>query len=108
MRLNKPGTYAVVESTDPVRDPKELSRSQYFLPYKKETISLDPLVHQFFLVDVETFAAPVCMVPDLGRDEDAYLRIQPWTKWLELYQKWLIAPYENIKDILDNNLLTAN
>ena len=102
MRLNNPGTYAVVESTDPVRDPIELSRSQYFLPYKKETVSLHPLVRQFFLVSVETFAAPVCMVPDLGGDEDAFLRMLPRTKWLELYRKWLLAPYENIKEILDD------
>lgn len=100
MRLNKAGVYAVVESALPVEDSDEVERSQFFLPYKKVTQSLDPLRRQFYLVDVDSFAAPACVVPDMGGDPDAFLRMQPMTRWLELYSNWLRSPHENIRDIL--------
>jgi hypothetical protein len=98
--LTEPGTYAVVEAAMPVTDPIEIGRSQFLLPYNKMYNSLEPLERKYFLVDVESFVAPVCMVPDMGGRQDGYFRMLPRSEWLELYKKWIRAPHEKVNEIL--------
>jgi hypothetical protein len=98
--LTEPGTYAVVEAAMPVTDPIEIGRSQFLIPYNKMYNSLAPLERKYFLVDVESFVAPVCMVPDMGGRQDGYFRMLPRSEWLELYKKWIRAPHEKVNEIL--------
>lgn len=100
MRLNVPGTYAVVESALPIEDPVEIEKSQFFIPYRKVTVSVEPLQRQFYLVDVDSFSAPVCVLPDMGGAADSFLRMQPRSQWLDIYTDWLKSPHENIDDVL--------
>ena len=100
MRLNKAGIYAVVECATPNMNPQEVQKSQFLLPYRKITKSDDPLLRKFYLLDVNTFAAPVCLVPDLGGERNAYLRVQSRTKWLDLYSRWLRDNHEDIDELL--------
>ena len=101
-RLDTAGTYAVVESALPNPDLEEVERSVLLVPYLKETISLegDDVVRNFFLVDVDAIHAPTCMVPDMGGEANAFLRMRPRSSWLEIHSKWLKAKHENIRDLL--------
>ena len=102
-RLDHAGTYAVVEAALPSTDPEVTGRSHYFIPYVKMTQSLEPeLERKFWLVDVEAFVAPCCVIPDMGGTKDSFLRLRPRSQWLELYVDWLKAPHEDINEILED------
>ena len=62
---------------------------------------MEPVVRKFYLVDVEAFVEPVCMVPDLGGATNAYLRMLPRSAWLTQYQKWVNSKHEKVEDILN-------
>ena len=90
------GIYAVVESSNPVTTPAEVDLSQIFQPYLKETAGAinGTFQRRFYLVDVESFYAPCCMVPDHGNpDPRAYLRLTPKKEWATQFADWLATEH---------------
>ena len=90
------GIYAVVESSNPVITPAEVDLSQIFQPYLKETAGPinGTFQRRFYLVDVESFYAPCCMVPDHGNpDPRAYLRLTPKKEWATQFADWLATEH---------------
>jgi hypothetical protein len=87
-----PGIYAVVESAQKRNNAAEIDLSQIFVPYFKET---DPkragkVQRKFYFVDVESFHAPTCMIPDFGNPSDrAYLQVTPRSEWASQFSDWL-------------------
>jgi hypothetical protein len=61
------------------------------------------LERKYYIVDVETFADPVCVVHDMGGKSNAFLRMLPRSGWLESYQKWLNSPHEKVSHILQED-----
>lgn len=88
----EPGIYAIVESANQVTNQEELDLSQIFRPYLKETAGVinGSVQRRFYLVDVESFYAPCCMIPDHGNpDSRAYLRLTPKKEWASQFGDWL-------------------
>jgi hypothetical protein len=99
MRLNQPGIYAVVESALSNVDPNEIKMSTLLVPLTKEVFSLDPLERKFYLVSVDAFASPTCVVPDIGGNPRAFFRLLPQSEWLSTFVQWLNAPHENLEEL---------
>jgi hypothetical protein len=99
MRLEKPGIYAVVESAYVNTNPNEIEQSTLLIPICKEVNNLLPLERKFYLVDVDTFEAPTCVVPDIGGEANAFFRLLPKKEWLSTFVSWLNAPYEEIEEL---------
>jgi hypothetical protein len=83
-----PGSYAVVEYSE--QDDREIA-SELWLPIKKEVASLKPeLKRKYHLVDVEAFAAPLVVVPDIGGAPNAYFQLkEPRNGWAKLYSQFI-------------------
>ena len=88
-----PGTYAIVESAEKNTDEEEQGLSDIFVPFTKETDVEDgdgAVKRKFYLVDVESFAYPCIMIPDVGNDDEAaWLRMKPKSNWIEDFVAWL-------------------
>jgi hypothetical protein len=106
IRVEK-GTYAVVESApyhqdEPQYYPNDnrIRRvSELFRPCIKEVAALNGngsiAKRQFYLADVEAFAAPASVFPDIGHvDKLRYLVIRSRSEWAEDFQSWLREEYE--------------
>ena len=55
------------------------------------------LRRQFYLTDVNSFVAPVAVVPDMSdKDEHKlrYFQVRPRAEWAKLFGKWLEATFE--------------
>jgi hypothetical protein len=93
----EPGTYAVLESSNPVNTPAEANLSQIFKPYVKETGSMrnGSRERKFYLVNVDSFYAPCIMIPDHGNpDSRAYLRVLAKRDWASQFSDWLDTEHE--------------
>ena len=44
---------------------------------------------QFYLADVEAFADPCCIVPDIGGKSNRYFVVKPRNQWANLFVKWI-------------------
>lgn len=99
MNLSRPGVYAVVESAFSDIDDYEIKMSTLLIPIQKEIYSLDPLERKFYLVTVDSFEAPACVVPDIGGNPRAFFRLLPKKKWLSTFVDWLNAPYESLEEL---------
>ncbi len=90
------GIYAVVESANPVVTRAEVDLSQIFQPYLKETSGTNngTVQRKFYLVDVESFYAPCCMIPDHGNPNPrAYLKLTPKKEWASQFADWLATEH---------------
>jgi hypothetical protein len=88
----EPGTYAVIESAEVRKNHAEIELSDMFVPYLKETnAKIDgTLQRKFYFVEVDSFHAPTCMIPDFGNPSDrAYLRLTPRSEWASQFGEWL-------------------
>jgi hypothetical protein len=94
---HQPGIYAVIESAEPKDDNEEATWGELFTVYIKETDGLDDdgnLKRKFYLVDVEAFHSPACLIPDLGNeDKAAFLRLLPKSEWSNQFSAWLKTPH---------------
>jgi hypothetical protein len=99
MKVKNPGIYAIVESTYPILEKDEITRSDIFKPIAKYT--REDGSRQFYLVDVDSFAAPVLVVPDVGGKRNAFLRMTPRSVWLHRFMSWLMEPHA--LDKMDDN-----
>ena len=87
----KNGTYAVVETTQLEDDETEVGRSDLMMPVLKD-IDLktgQKVGRQFYLADVEAFADPCCIVPDIGGKQNRYFVVRPRNQWSSLFVKWI-------------------
>ena len=85
------GTYAVVETTQLEEDEMEVGRSDLMMPVLKD-IDLETgqmVGRQFYLADVEAFADPCCIVPDIGGPQNQYFVVRPRNQWSTLFVKWI-------------------
>ena len=90
------GVYAVIESADLDESDNDEITSQLLLPYRKETEEDEEGIpkRKFYLVDVESFDAPACVVPNLGHeDPTAFLCLLPRKKWADQFRGWLNLPH---------------
>jgi len=95
--IYEPGIYAVMESSTKRTVPSETSLSQIFVPYLKETLPKKEgkVQRLFYFVDVESFHAPTCMIPDFGNPSDrAYLQVTPRSEWASQFSDWLQTEHE--------------
>ena len=86
------GVYAVVESANYVEE--ETPESDIFTPIILETTLLSPdgdvQMRKFYLVDVDTFKAPIVVIPDIGSSPKCkYLMMVPRSKWAEDFRAWV-------------------
>ena len=94
------GIWAVVENASEVADEVEEGEavwSSMFLPYAKD-VKYDEdgnRERDFWLISVDTFHEPTCMVPDIGNEEEdaAYFRLTPRNEWADLFSAWLRQPH---------------
>jgi hypothetical protein len=87
-----PGIYAVAECAYENDDEEEKRLSALFVPYTKETtINNDgSMSRRFYLVDVDAFYSPACIIPDIGNENpSAYLRLLPKADWSDQFSDWL-------------------
>ena len=89
-----PGIYALVESASHNRDRQENSLSRLFEPFSKDvTIIGNDIRRKYYLVDVNSFESPACLIPDIGNiDDTALLRLKPKQKWVDMFVDWLNRP----------------
>ena len=82
-----PGVYAVVESAEPNTKACEQNRSELFHPIVKE---MDGPRRKFYVVSVDSFVSPACVIPDIGNTNNAaFLRLLPKTEWGDSFQTFL-------------------
>ena len=95
--IYEPGIYAVIESSIKRTAQSETSLSQIFAPYLKETLPKKEgnVQRKFYFVDVESFHATTCMIPDFGNPSDrAYLQVTPRSEWASQFSAWLETEHE--------------
>ena len=95
--IYEPGIYAVMESTCRRTAQNETSLSQIFVPYLKETLPKKEgkVQRKFYFVDVESFHATACLIPDHGNPSDrAYLQVTPRSEWASQFSAWLETEHE--------------
>ena len=95
--IYEPGIYAVMESSIKRTAQTETSLSQMFVPYFKETLPKKEgnVQRRFYFVEVESFHATTCMIPDFGNPSDrAYLQVTPRSEWASQFSEWLKSEHE--------------
>ena len=99
-----PGVYAIVESASYIGDEGENNLSNIFTPIKKELVVTDGFVRKsvLYLADVETFVAPIAVVPDIGGEKNAYFVVKNKTQWRENFLEWLDQPVRD--DVIDSEI----
>jgi hypothetical protein len=53
---------------------------------------------KFFLADIQSFAEPVVVVPDVGGPTNRYLVLRNRSYWKEDFTGWLDKPLERFPD----------
>ena len=98
----KTGVYAVVESSEYVKEDQDGVQvqvgSDLLREIRKEIASENgqgEITRQLYLADVEAFVDPICVVPDIGAaDKLRYFEVLPRKQWSDVFIKWLMAPYK--------------
>ena len=89
--------YAIVESGELVVEDTPLS--DLWQPIHIEVAEQAPngqvVKRKFYIVDVNTFKEPLCVIPNLGSNNPCeYLRMTPRVRWSEDFRQWLHAPHD--------------
>ena len=91
------GIYAVVEVAEYDEDADEATQSDLFAPLLLEVQGLDAdgrvTGRKFYLADTDSFAAPCCVVPNIGGPRNAYFQVKPRRDWTREFIHWLEAPH---------------
>ena len=91
------GIYAVVEVAEYDEDADEARQSDLFAPLLLEVQGLDAdgrvTGRKFYLADTDSFAAPCCVVPNIGGPRNAYFQVKPRRDWTREFIHWLKAPH---------------
>ena len=100
----KPGIYAIIESAEPIKEEEVRIQSELFRPYAKETETDEEgnAMRKFYVVDVESFVSPVCVVPDVGHaNPGAVLCLLPRSEWAGAFKTWLST--EHSREFTEDN-----
>ena len=94
----KPGAYAVVESSEYVKDEEEVAKSDFFIPLVLDVEGIDEdgdvTGRQFYLADVEAFVGPCSVIPNIGGAPNEYLQVKPRREWAKMFASWLQKPHK--------------
>ena len=66
--------------------------SELLRPFRKEVKEFKDgvFVRRFYLVDVDTFLDPICVVPDIGvKDKLRYFHVKARKEWANIFIEWL-------------------
>ena len=106
------GVYAVIESSqyDGEFDITDPTKSRILRPLNKEVEEVGlggvPTKRRFYLANVEAFAAPICVVPDIRcqptHSKIRYFHVQSRSQWPKNFIAWVNRPYET--DYLDDDM----
>ena len=91
----EPGVYAIVESATYSTNQTEIDKSEMFVPVIKDVgLMVDGVVSKlrFYLADVETFVAPLTVIPDIGGKSNEYFKVKNRINWREDFEAWLETP----------------
>ena len=95
-----PGIYAIVESAKFVEPDDNtdlvftLETDCHFVDGKVEGL-------KFYLADVEAFAEPAIVIPDVGGSPNRYLCLHNRSEWAKLFEMWLDDPSDLWEDVSD-------
>ena len=86
------GVYAIVEYADFVEEDEEDESLIFVRLLKKVGRIHNGAVTRlsYWLVDVESFAATITVVPDIGGAPNAYLLVKSREEWREAFEEWLM------------------
>ena len=100
--------YAVVESSrwELNEDNEPNTSSELFKPLKKD-IELDDdgqtiKKRIFYLAEVDSIVAPLCVIPDIGMDPSRYYSVAPQEEWSTMFLDWLNSPWSRDKEEMDS------
>ena len=109
------GIYAVIESSyyvqkrpdpgqkQPNRDPAAFE-TDLFRPFWKEVAAMEgkDVTRKFYLADVDSFVAPLCVIPDVGADDILrYYEVKPRKDWAKFFIEWLEQPVKEEMEELE-------
>jgi hypothetical protein len=103
LRPIPPGVYAIVESAEP-DTAKSGAISELFIPILLE---VGQMRHnrvtrlRFYLADVEAFAGPVAVIPDIGGPPNQYLQLKSRETWRKDFTSWLDMEHEEYPELED-------
>ena len=94
------GMYAIVKSCFLSKQMDDRSMSDIFIPFQKEVgaINKDGVVtkRKLYLADVEAFADPLCVIPDIGAKPGCkYFQVRPRSAWVREFIDWIEDPHED-------------
>ena len=95
------GVYALVESAGLI--PQELDNNRNTDLFTRITKEYDAPDNEgdlpkrkLYLADVEAFLEPICVVPDIDRDQQCnYFLVAPRDSWAGQFTDWLEAPHRH-------------
>ena len=93
------GVYAVVESS--LYCNEEVDETLMFTPLDKEGVvfsedGTNVVERKFYLADVESIAAPVVVIPDIGNENQVrYFEVSPREHWAKNFMGWLEIRHED-------------
>lgn len=100
------GVFAVVEATTECPNKKAvrgedvtINESDLFIPLLKEVKSFDEdgfvAARKFYLADVSSFVDPICVVPDLSKENRVrYFQVIPRKQWADRFLQWLDSDFD--------------
>ena len=90
------GMWAIVES-GVFLDEGKCAESDIFKPLKLEAAKHDDdgnvTKRKFYVIDVESFKAPIVVVPNIGTVDEFFL-MAPRSQWSSDFIRWLVAPHK--------------
>ena len=88
--------YAMVEYAPYEQVPNnEPSKSDIFLPIRKQMFDVVRKKRRFYLANTEAFHSPVAVIPDIGGPCNRYFVVENMGKWSESFEKWLTSPHKH-------------
>ena len=100
------GIYAIAQCAEYIEDEARQAVSEIFIPIRKVVGGFTQNrvgKLELYLVDVESFVAPLAVIPDLGGPANEYFVIKDQVKWVNDFMEWLDSPYEEIEEETEEN-----
>jgi len=100
-----PGIYAIIESAEWVKDKRTdiVSEISHKADIEVSKMKDGRVVNlKFYLADVESFHAPLVVVPDIGGPANRYIVIRSRGMWVDDFAKWLGKKYEDFPEFDDD------
>ena len=92
--------FAIVESATPYVE--KSPKSDIWRPITLDTVdTADGVKRYFYVVDVDTFVSPICVIANLGGPIDEFLWMKARKEWREDFIEWLEAPVGEDRDQME-------